>query len=107
MPYKQAQLKVFQRERAFLAPDTSEIALGPQKYDRDAITNGPGSNATATFFHGASSAVMHKTLLEQWLYIDGPEFYLWLCPEDKSIEQGNFYKVSPGSKIEIPPKMKF
>ena len=107
MKTKQSQLKIFQRERAFLAPDTSEISLGPQKYNREANINGPGSNATATFSHGASSSVMHNTLSEQWFYMDGPEFFLWLCPEDKSVDEGKFYKVTPGSKIEIPPKTKF
>lgn len=107
MPYKQDKLQIFQNEKPFLAPDTSRISLGPQKYNRTLDTKGPGSNATATFSHCASSAVMHKTLSEQWFYIDGPEFYMWLCPEDKPVTEGKFYKVPPSSKIEIPPKTKF
>lgn len=107
MPYKQNSLSIFQRDSVYKAPDTSEITLGPQKFYRKAKNNGPGSVAMATFFHGASTAVMCKEIFEQWFYIDGPRFYLWLCQEHKHPSEGKFYQVTPGTKIEIPPRTKF
>lgn len=101
------QLQIFSRPWCYKAPDGSKIGLGPQKFNLEADTDGPGSNATATFMPGAANAVMHNQLAEQWFYIDGPEFYIWLCPEEKPVTEGQYYKIAPGAKLEIPPRTKF
>lgn len=107
MRNKLKQLQVFTRDWLYKAPDSSEIGLGPQKFNSDSDINGPGSIATAIFMPGAANAVMHKRLAEQWFYIDGPDFYIWLCPESCPIELGQYYKITPGTKFEIPPRTKF
>ena len=104
---KSSDLDVFKREWLYLAPDKSQIRLGPQSFTKKDGTPGFGSVATAMFDPGPSTAVMHNTISEQWFYLDGPDFYFWLCPENKPTKEGQFYLITPGTKLEIPPRHKF
>jgi len=102
-----SELDVFKREWVYLAPDRSQIRLGPQSFVKKDGSLGFGSIATAMFDPGPSTAVMHNTISEQWFYLDGPNFYFWLCPENEPTKNGHFYLITPGTKLEIPPRHKF
>lgn len=99
-------LDVFKRAWAYIAGDTSEIRLGPQAFVDDNGQKTFGSIAAATFNPGASTAVLHNTVSEQWYYLDGPDFYFWLCPQDEPNENGEYFLIKPGMKFEVPPKHK-
>ncbi len=95
-------LQILRRQWRYRAPDFSEIRLGPQKFDLSSDKNGPGSICVATFRQGASQAVEHKTVSEQWFYADGPDVILFLASKDQKLEEGSYYLITPRTKFEIP-----